>query len=197
MHDSSQKHWTMVKWLLRFLKDTIYYGLHLCRNQSLDLHAFFRRIRLTILMISPQHQPILFIYEAISYLGPLKSKHQLLDLLLKSSIVLLLQQLLSSYGFSLFSKNLLLRLQPHLSIVTIWAPLTFVPIRSFIYGWTTLPLIFILCGTRLPPVFSVFLIFPLMTSLLIFLRNHCPWLVMINYVSSWCLQWILCLAGTC
>ena len=40
IHAPSQKHWSAAKQLIRYLKSTIYFGLHLRQHQSLYLEAF-------------------------------------------------------------------------------------------------------------------------------------------------------------
>ncbi|XP_043699881.1 uncharacterized mitochondrial protein AtMg00810-like [Telopea speciosissima] len=40
MHNPSEDHWSMVKRILRYLKHTIKYGLHITKSPSQDLQAF-------------------------------------------------------------------------------------------------------------------------------------------------------------
>ena len=135
MQAPNQTHWTTAKLILRYIKNTLHFGLHLKWHQHFQLTAYSDTNWLVTMTIIPPYMLILSTLVVIIYLGAQRSNVQLLDRQLRRSIVPLLPPLLKFHGSSICSLNLaLLYLLLHNFYVIILVPHIYVPIPFFTLG---------------------------------------------------------------
>ena len=102
MHAPTDSHWGAVKRILRYLRGTTTYGLHITHSSSFALHGFTDADGQVVLMITSPQVVISSSLIRLLSLGNLASNEQLLAPLPKLSIKPWLMALLRLSGFSIY-----------------------------------------------------------------------------------------------
>jgi histone deacetylase 1/2 len=88
LHAPTTEHWTAVKRILRYVKDTLKLGITFTKSSSILLVPFQMQTGLVAWMIEHPHVVLLYLLDQIWSLGVLENKRQFLNLVPKLSIKL-------------------------------------------------------------------------------------------------------------